>query len=131
MLLRPITRSWSRSFSSRSFSFNLSFGALIEICIKVAVQFELKFGPWRFEAERSREGWLQAGNSQVRLRFVRNTRARRYVLRLRPDGTARVTIPRGGTVVEAKQFAESNRVWLEKQLLRQASRPRRPQEWLL
>ena len=65
----------------------------------------------------------------MRLRFVRNRRARRYILRLRPDGTARVTVPRGGALVEAKRFAERNVAWLEKQLLRQALRPLRPRTW--
>jgi predicted metal-dependent hydrolase len=95
------------------------------------VQFELKFGPWRISPGPPHEAWLRVGGRQVRLRFVRNRRARRYVLRLRPDGIARVTIPRGGTALEAKRFAERNGPWLAKQLLRQASQPRPSREWLL
>jgi len=53
--------------------------------------------------------------------LVRNPRARRYVLRLRSDGIARVTVPRGGSPAEARRFAERNRPWLERQL-QQASR---------
>jgi predicted metal-dependent hydrolase len=61
----------------------------------------------------------------VRLVLARNRRARRYVLRLRPDGTARVTVPRGGSPAEAQRFATKNIPWLERQLLRQAChRPR-------
>ncbi len=65
----------------------------------------------------------------VPLRFVRNLRARRYVLRLGADGSARVTIPRGGSVVEAQRFAERNREWLARQIRRQAARPRISDEW--
>ena len=65
----------------------------------------------------------------IPLLFVRNLRARRYLLRLRPDGSARVTIPRGGSRAEAERFAERNRDWLERQLQRLAARPRRPAEW--
>lgn len=61
--------------------------------------------------------------------LVRNRRARRYVLRLRPDGAARVTIPRGGSATEARRFAERNKEWLERQLQRMAARPSRPKEW--
>ena len=42
------------------------------------------------------------GARQVPLLMVRNPRARRYLLRLRADGTARVTIPRGGSLTAAR-----------------------------
>jgi len=63
--------------------------------------------------------------------MVRHPRARRYLLRLRPDGTARVTIPRGGSVTEAHRFAERNIPWLEQQLQRLATRPQHPAHWHL
>jgi predicted metal-dependent hydrolase len=91
------------------------------------VQFE-----WLFPPERSvppADTCLRVGTRPVRLCFVRNRRARRYILRLRPDGAARVTIPRGGSQAEANRFAERNVAWLEQQLLRQAMRPRRPETW--
>jgi hypothetical protein len=91
------------------------------------VQLEWLFG--RKQSAQPEDHWLLAGRRPVRLRFVRNRRARRYILRLRPDGTARVTVPRGGALAEAKRFAERNVAWLEKQLLRQALRPSRPETW--
>lgn len=91
------------------------------------MQFELPFGLGRLLPPQ--EPWLRVGARPVRLWLVRNRRARHYVLRLRPDGTARVTIPRGGSAREAKRFAERNASWLEKQLLRLAARPRRPTTW--
>ena len=50
--------------------------------------------------------------------FVRHRRARRYLLRVDPDGRVRVTIPRGGSRREADAFALRNRAWIEQQLTR-------------
>ncbi len=89
---------------------------------------------WFFSRERKEQvegDWLFVGAQRVRLCFVRNRRARRYVLRLKPDGVARLTVPRGGSVGEARRFAERQTAWLQKQLLRQATMPVRSSEWLL
>jgi predicted metal-dependent hydrolase len=91
------------------------------------VQLEWLFGPR--PPVPSDEHWLSLGTRRVRLCFVRNRHARRYILRLRPDGAARVTVPRGGSAAEARRFAEKNLPWLEQQLLRQALRPQRPAVW--
>jgi predicted metal-dependent hydrolase len=50
--------------------------------------------------------------------LVRHPRARRYVIRVRPDGTVRVTLPRWGSKKEALAFAERQRDWIERQLQR-------------
>ena len=50
--------------------------------------------------------------------FVRHARARRYVIRVRPDGVVRVTIPRWGSKREAQHFADAQRPWIDKQLAR-------------
>jgi len=63
--------------------------------------------------------------------LVRNPRARRYVLRLRSDGTARVTIPRGGSPAGAQQFVARHRDWLERARLRLAARPAGARPWLV
>jgi predicted metal-dependent hydrolase len=93
------------------------------------MQLKLPFGLGRFSAPD--EISVMIGAQAVRLRFVRHRRARRYVLRLCPDGAARVTIPRGGSDAEAKQFAQRNAGWLEKQLLRQSAQPAQPTFWPL
>ena len=72
---------------------------------------------------------LQIGPNTLPLHVVRNARARRYLLRLRPDGTARVTIPHGGSRAEARAFVERNRGWLEKQFLLHQARPRLAATW--
>jgi len=63
--------------------------------------------------------------------MVRNPRARRYLLRLRPDGTARVTIPRGGSPAVAWQFVERHAAWLERELQRLQAQPRKPAAWTI
>ncbi len=50
--------------------------------------------------------------------FVRHPRARRYIVRVRRNGTVRVTIPRRGSMREARAFADGQRAWIERQLRR-------------
>src|SRR5207253_2809187 len=91
------------------------------------VQLELLFGPARSTDPAG--DWLLIGPRRLPLCVVRNRLARRYILRLTRQGTARVTIPRGGTKAEGKQFALKHASWLEKQLLRQAKTAPRPKTW--
>jgi hypothetical protein len=72
---------------------------------------------------------LQVGARAVPLLMVHHPRARRYLLRLRPDGTARVTIPRHGSISAAKVFAARNVAWLEQQFHRLAAQPKSPPGW--
>jgi hypothetical protein len=84
----------------------------------------------RLKAESAPPELFQVGARTVPLLMVRNPRARRYFLRVRADGSARVTIPRGGSQGEARSFLERNRGWLEEQLNRVHSQPRLPMVWL-
>jgi predicted metal-dependent hydrolase len=52
------------------------------------------------------------------IEFVRIRRARRYILRVRPDGTLRITVPRGGSRAEALRFAAQQRQWVERERAR-------------
>jgi predicted metal-dependent hydrolase len=45
-------------------------------------------------------------------------RARRYIIRVRPDGSLRVTIPRGGSQRHAQVFLEEHRTWAERERIR-------------
>ena len=63
------------------------------------------------------------GTRTVPLRLVPNGRARRYILRLQADGTARVTIPRGGSQKFAREFARQQAGWLEAQLRKREDNP--------
>lgn len=62
------------------------------------------------------------------MEFVRLRRARRYILRVRPDGTLRVTIPRGGSKAEAAAFVRRQAAWVARE--RQRVRAERaPAHW--
>ena len=50
--------------------------------------------------------------------FVRHLKARRYIIRVADDGRVRVTLPRWGSKREAREFADRERAWIEKQLRR-------------
>jgi predicted metal-dependent hydrolase len=50
--------------------------------------------------------------------FIRHPRARRYVIRVRSDGSVRVTLPRWGSRRHAELFAEQQRPWIDKQRAR-------------
>jgi predicted metal-dependent hydrolase len=63
--------------------------------------------------------------------FVRHRRARRYILRVLPDGTPRVTLPQRGTLREARAFLQAHADWIAHQRARLAARrarvaPQRP-----
>lgn len=62
-----------------------------------------------------------------RVEFVRLRRARRYILRVRPDGTLRVTIPVGGSKAEAAAFVRRQAAWVarERQRVRAERAPAR------
>lgn len=65
---------------------------------------------------------------QERVEFVRMRRARRYILRVRPDGTLRVTVPRGGSRREAQAFVEKSARWIERER-RRVRAEHAPVEW--
>ena len=75
--------------------------------------------------------FLTVHERQIPLAVIRSHRARRYLLRLRPDGSARLTIPRRGSVVEGRRFAERNTEWLAKQLVKLQANPMKPRQWVI
>lgn len=58
--------------------------------------------------------------SSSAVEFVRHARASRYLLRVRADGTVRVTIPRRGARREAVEFYEQHLTWVADQRARVA-----------
>ena len=62
------------------------------------------------------------------IEFVRVRRARRYILRVRPDGTLRVTVPSGGSRREAEQFVRKHQRWIRRERDR-VQGERAPREW--
>jgi hypothetical protein len=75
--------------------------------------------------------FLAVRGRQIPLAVIHNHRARRYLLRLRPDGSARLTIPRRGSVTEGRRFAEKNTEWIARQLAKLAANPVKPDQWLM
>lgn len=61
------------------------------------------------------------------IQFVRVRSARRYILRVRPDGSLRVTLPRWGSKSEARRFVETERAWIARQ--HKKLREHSPHEW--
>ena len=74
--------------------------------------------------------WMVVRGRQISLAVIRNHRARRYLLRLRPDGSVRLTIPRRGSVIEGRRFAERNAEWVGRQLEQLPAHPVKPKQWL-
>jgi hypothetical protein len=74
---------------------------------------------------------VAAGNSEVltlpagevTITYIRHPRARRYRLVFRRDGTARCTIPRRGTMTEARRFVAENEAWLTDVMRRRQQAP--------
>jgi len=60
---------------------------------------------------RQGPAWLERDGVRLLVHLVRMRAARRYVLRVRPDGALRVTIPPGGSRAEAMRFVERHLGW--------------------
>src|ERR1035438_8816055 len=85
----------------------------------------------RRNASNAGENFLDVRGRRIPLAMVRNHRAQRYLLRLCPDGSARLTIPRRGSVIEGRRFAERNTEWLARQLEKLPSHPAKAKQWLI
>jgi hypothetical protein len=67
--------------------------------------------------------------SSIAYVFVRSPRARKYILRVRPDGVVRVTIPPRGSKREALQVVERHRSWIERQWRQRVSARLAHEHW--
>ena len=79
--------------------------------------------------ELSPNSVLTVDSRPITIKFIRNHRARRYILRIQPDGSLRVTVPRIGTVKAASAFVERSRGWIAEQLQKQLQQPAFPRIW--
>jgi predicted metal-dependent hydrolase len=62
---------------------------------------------------------LEGGTRSLRIEFRKRPNARRYIMRLNETGDGGcVTIPRGGSLAEAQNFAKRNAPWLEERMRR-------------
>jgi predicted metal-dependent hydrolase len=65
---------------------------------------------------------------EPRIEFVRIRKARRYIMRVRPDGTLRITIPRSGSKAEAMAFMARHLAWIAKERAR-VQKEQSPVRW--
>lgn len=91
---------------------------------------QLDFPFLRRQPTREKCEVLLVGERVVRLLYVRNRRARRYILRIEDEDTLRVTLPPRGSYREARDFAERQQAWILHQLQRVESRLREPGRWV-
>ena len=61
--------------------------------------------------------------------LIRVRRARRYILRVRPDGSLRVTVPRGGSRAGALRFVEAHLQWIVEERARLEAE-HSPRQWI-
>jgi len=66
----------------------------------------------------------------ITIHIVFRPRARRYLLGLRPDGTARLVIPRRGSEAEGIRFLERSEAWLLKRVAHWRSRSEVRAPWV-
>lgn len=81
-----------------------------------------------FESPRRRlsapaQDVLTVGRRVWPVTYVRNRRARHYILRVEGDGRLRVTIPRGGSRADAERFARHKADWVERERYRKSCTP--------
>jgi predicted metal-dependent hydrolase len=88
-----------------------------------ALPFEQAAPDAAHPAVRQAQGVPSASGGESRLAnpnlvFTRHLKARRYIIRVADDGTVRVTLPRWGSMRQAREFAARESGWIEKQLRR-------------
>jgi len=69
---------------------------------------------------------LAVGSHSVAVVFIRNLRARRYILRVDPTGAVRVTLPARGSQTEAWNFVRRNSAWIHRRIEQHLAHPPRP-----
>jgi predicted metal-dependent hydrolase len=72
---------------------------------------------------------LSLGSHSVCVVFIRNPRARRYILRVDPTGAVRVTLPARGSQTEAWNFARRNSAWINRRIEQHLAHRARPTAW--
>jgi predicted metal-dependent hydrolase len=87
-----------------------------------------RFKPARLP--RTRIDRSLAWKYDITVHIVFRPRARRYLLGLRPDGAARLVIPRRGSEAEGIRFLERSEAWLLKRMTQWRSRSHPRQPWV-
>ena len=61
---------------------------------------------------------IPVGGGLFPVDVARHARARRYVLRLTPDGRLRLTVPRGASIAAGLRFARAQQAWIAREWAR-------------
>jgi predicted metal-dependent hydrolase len=73
---------------------------------------------------------LAVGPHSVTVVFVRNPRARRYILRVDPAAAVRVTLPTRGSQTEAWNFVRRKTAWIKERIEQHLAHPPQPRAWV-
>ena len=65
---------------------------------------------------------IEVGSHTYTVSIARHRRARRYVLRMTPDGALRITVPRGASVAGGLEFAKRQGAWIAREQARRIIR---------
>ena len=65
---------------------------------------------------------IEVGAHTYPVAIARHRRARRYVLRMTPDGALRITVPRGASVAGGVAFAKGQGAWIAREQARRIAR---------
>ena len=84
-----------------------------------AVQIRL---PWGEPAKSPRVRQLSIAGHDVPVTIARHRLARRYVVRVSPDGGLRLTVPRGASLAGGFEFAARQAAWISREMDRQRAR---------
>ena len=68
--------------------------------------------PWAEPAKAPRARQLQIAGRTVPVTIARHRLARRYVVRVSPDGGLRLTVPRGASLAGGLAFAARQSDWI-------------------
>jgi predicted metal-dependent hydrolase len=78
--------------------------------------------PWSEPAKTPRARELLIAGRTVPVTIARHRLARRYVVRVSPDGGLRLTVPRGASLAGGLAFAARQADWITREMERQAER---------
>ncbi len=78
--------------------------------------------PWSEPAKAPRARQLTIAGTSVPVTIARHRLARRYVVRVSPEGGLRLTVPRGASLAGGLAFAERQADWISREMDRQRAR---------
>lgn len=78
--------------------------------------------PWAEPAASDRAREIVVDGRAIPVTVARHRRARRYVIRLAPDGGLRLTVPRGASIAGGLAFARRQTEWIRREVSRRTER---------